>query len=173
MSPLLLNLTTLAALGCAVLAGVFIAFSTLVMKALGRVPAPQGILAMQEINRAALTPAFMVLFLGTTLLCGMLSVWSFLLWGSGSALLLLAAGVTCLVGAFGLTAAITSRGTTHWTPSTRPGPTRSRGGPATGGAGPGGTMCAGVHHWRRPYCSRWHLSCGERRDCPAGRERTN
>ena len=104
MSPLLLNLTTLAALGCAVLAGVFIAFSTLVMKALGRVPAPQGILAMQEINRAALTPAFMVLFLGTTLLCGLLTVWSFLLWGSGSALLLLAGGVTCLVGAFGLTA---------------------------------------------------------------------
>jgi hypothetical protein len=93
MSPLLLILTTLAALGCAVLAGVFIAFSTLVMKALGRVPAPQGILAMQEINRAALTPAFMVLFLGTTLLCGLLTVWSFLLWGSGSALLLLAGGV--------------------------------------------------------------------------------
>ena len=103
MSPLLLNLTTLAALGCAVLAGVFVAFSTLVMKALGRVPAPQGILAMQEINRAALTPAFMVLVLGTTLLCGLLTV-SFLVWGSGSALLLLAGGVTFLVGAFGLTA---------------------------------------------------------------------
>ena len=103
MSPLLLNLTTLAALGCAVLAGVFVAFSTLVMRALGRVPAPQGILAMQEINRAALTPAFMVLFLGTTLLCGLLTV-SFLVWGSGSALLLLAGGVTFLVGAFGLTA---------------------------------------------------------------------
>ena len=103
MSPLLLILTTLAALGCAALAGVFIAFSTLVMRALGRVPAPQGILAMQEINRAALTPAFMVLFLGTTLLCGLLTV-SFLVWGSGSALLLLAGGVTFLVGAFGLTA---------------------------------------------------------------------
>ena len=103
MSPLLLNLTTLAALGCAVLAGVFVAFSTLVMRALGRLPAPQGILAMQEINRAALTPAFMVLFLGTTLLCGLLTV-SFLVWGSGSALLLLAGGVTFLVGAFGLTA---------------------------------------------------------------------
>ena len=103
MSPLLLNLTTLAALGCAVLAGVFVAFSTLVMKALGRVPAPQGILAMQEINRAALTPAFILLFLGTTLLCGLLTV-SFLVWGSGSALLLLAGGVTFLVGAFGLTA---------------------------------------------------------------------
>ena len=104
MSPLLLNLTTLAALGCAVLAGVFVAFSTLVMRALGRLPAPQGILAMQEINRAALTPAFMVLFLGTTPLCGLLTVWSFLVWGSGSALLLLAGGVTFLVGAFGLTA---------------------------------------------------------------------
>ena len=103
MSPLLLNLTTLAALGCAVLAGVFVAFSTLVMRALGRLPAPQGMLAMQEINRAALTPAFMVLFLGTTLLCGLLTV-SFLVWGSGSALLLLAGGVTFLVGAFGLTA---------------------------------------------------------------------
>src|SRR5664279_2298021 len=42
--------------------------------------------------------------LGTTLLCGLLTVWSFLVWGSGSALLLLAGGVTFLVGAFGLTA---------------------------------------------------------------------
>ena len=104
MSPLLVTLTALAGLGCAVLGGVFVAFSTLVMKALGRVPARQGIVAMQAINRAALTPAFMVLFLGTTLLCALLTGWSFLLWGSGSALLLLTGGVSCLVGAFGVTA---------------------------------------------------------------------
>jgi uncharacterized membrane protein len=103
MSPLLLTLTTLAALGCAVLAGVFVAFSTLVMNALGRLPAAQGISAMQAINRAALTPVFMVLFLGTTLLCGALSVWSFFVWGSGGAPLLLAGGLAYLVGAFGLT----------------------------------------------------------------------
>ena len=42
--------------------------------------------------------------LGTTLLCGLLTVWSFLLWGSGSALPLLAGGLTYLVGTFGLTA---------------------------------------------------------------------
>jgi uncharacterized membrane protein len=49
-------LTFAAALGCGLGAGVFYAFSTYVMPALGRLPAAQGIAAMQSINRVAPKP---------------------------------------------------------------------------------------------------------------------
>jgi uncharacterized membrane protein len=46
------------ALGCGLIAGVFFAFSTFVMPALARLPAAQGIAAMNAINVAAITPTF-------------------------------------------------------------------------------------------------------------------
>jgi len=52
-------LTMIAAVGAGLSAGVFFAFSTFVMKALGRLPDTDGISAMQAINKAAPTPAFM------------------------------------------------------------------------------------------------------------------
>ena len=52
-------LTLFAALGCGLVAGVFFAFSPFVMKALARLPAEQGVAAMQAINVAAITFAFM------------------------------------------------------------------------------------------------------------------
>jgi len=45
--------------------GVFLAFSTFVMPALARLDTPDGVRAMQHINRAAPTPWFMVPLLGT------------------------------------------------------------------------------------------------------------
>ena len=58
-----------AALGAALSAGVLFAFSSFVMRALNRLPAPQAITAMQSINREAPTPLFMVPLLGTALVC--------------------------------------------------------------------------------------------------------
>ncbi len=55
MNSLLFVLTLLAALGCSMMAGVFFAFSAFVMKALARLPAEQGVAAMQAINVAAAT----------------------------------------------------------------------------------------------------------------------
>ena len=69
-------LTVAAAVGSGVVAGVFFAFSTFVMRALGRLPAPQGIAAMQAINVAAPTPWFMVALFGTVPVCVALSVWA-------------------------------------------------------------------------------------------------
>ena len=43
----LFALTLVSALGCGLIAGAFFAFSSFVMKALGRLPPPQGIAAMQ------------------------------------------------------------------------------------------------------------------------------
>ena len=42
--------TFLLALGCGLVAGVFFAFSTFVMKALGKLPPAQGVAAMQSIT---------------------------------------------------------------------------------------------------------------------------
>lgn len=51
------------------MAGVFFAFSTFVMKALGARPLAQGIAAMQSINVAVINRWFMAAFFGTALLC--------------------------------------------------------------------------------------------------------
>jgi uncharacterized membrane protein len=58
-----------AATGSAVMGGVFFAFSTFVMGALGRLPAAQGIAAMQSINVVVLNPLFLGGFLGTAAAC--------------------------------------------------------------------------------------------------------
>lgn len=58
-------LTIIAAVGAGVSGGVFFAFSTFVMKALGRLPAAQGLSAMQAVNKAAPAPLFMLALFGT------------------------------------------------------------------------------------------------------------
>jgi len=80
MDGFLFTLTLLSALGCAVVAGVFFAFSTFVMKALARLPSAQGIAAMQSINLAVITPLFMGALFGTALTCVALAVISALEW---------------------------------------------------------------------------------------------
>ena len=67
-------LTIIAAVGAGVSAGVFFAFSTFVMKALGRLPTAQAISAMKAINKAAPTPLFMLALFGTAAVCVALSV---------------------------------------------------------------------------------------------------
>jgi uncharacterized membrane protein len=66
--------TIIAAVGAGVSAGVFFAFSTFVMKALGRLPTAQAISAMNAINKAAPTPLFMLALFGTAAVCIGLSV---------------------------------------------------------------------------------------------------
>lgn len=50
MSTALFVLAALAALGSALMAGTFFAFSSFIMGALGRLPPAEGISAMQSIN---------------------------------------------------------------------------------------------------------------------------
>ncbi|HEX6418867.1 MAG TPA: anthrone oxygenase family protein [Acidimicrobiales bacterium] len=56
------------AVSAAAMGGVFFAFSTFVMRALGRLPASRGMAAMQQINRDAPNPWFMVPLFGTAAL---------------------------------------------------------------------------------------------------------
>lgn len=58
-------LAIIAAVGAGVSGGVFFAFSVFVMKALGRLPAAEGISAMHAINKAAPAPLFMLALFGT------------------------------------------------------------------------------------------------------------
>ncbi len=61
-------LTMASALGCGLMAGVFFAFSTFIMSALARLPAAQGIAAMQSINVVVLNSVFLTVFAGTAVL---------------------------------------------------------------------------------------------------------
>jgi uncharacterized membrane protein len=68
------TLLLVSLLGSGVNAGVFFAFSTFVMRALGDLPPAQGAAAMQSVNRAAPNPLFMLVLLGTAGLGAVLGV---------------------------------------------------------------------------------------------------
>jgi uncharacterized membrane protein len=90
--------TLLSALGSGLVAGTFFAFSTFVMKALGNLPPPQGVAAMQSINVVVINPWFMTAFLGTAGLCIAVMIASFLQRHDPGTPYLLAGGVLYLVG---------------------------------------------------------------------------
>ncbi len=69
MKELMDILTFVAVLGSGVVAGIFFAFSTFVMRALGQLPANQGIAAMKAINVTVLNPWFFLAFFGTGAVC--------------------------------------------------------------------------------------------------------
>lgn len=98
MDRFLFAATLLAVLGCGTVAGVFFAFSAFVMKALARLPAEQGVTAMQAINVAAVTTAFMAALFGTAAVCAALAFWSLLVWEERSAPYLLAGCALYLSG---------------------------------------------------------------------------
>src|SRR5918998_6962426 len=103
MDSFLFALTLVTALGCALNAGVFFAFSSFVMKALAQLHPAQGVAAMQAINVAAVTPAFMAALFGTALACGALAVWALLAWDERFAPYLLVGSALYLAGTILLT----------------------------------------------------------------------
>ncbi len=99
MSDQLLHvLTVVAALGCALVGGVFFAFSTFVMKALDRLPPPQGLVAMQSINVTVINGLFMTAFFGTAAACVLLVIVSLLAWHRPGAGFLFFGSVLYLLG---------------------------------------------------------------------------
>jgi uncharacterized membrane protein len=93
----------LLAVGAGLVAGVFFAFSTFVMKALAQLPNEQGIAAMQRINVVVMNPMFLSLFVGTALIAGICGVGAVVSWGSHRSYLLLAAAFLYVAGCFGVT----------------------------------------------------------------------
>jgi uncharacterized membrane protein len=98
--------TVVTALGCALMAGLFFAFSVSVMRALARRPPAEGMAAMQSINVAILNPVFLSVFLGTAVACVLVVIASLLRWHEPGAAYLLLGGALYLVGTFLVTMAI-------------------------------------------------------------------
>lgn len=102
---LLLSVTLLAAVGSGLMGGLFFAFSNFVMKALARLPAANGIAAMQSINVVVLNPLFLSLFVGTGLASAFLFVYALMHRTSEAAGWWIAGAVLYIVGNFIVTAA--------------------------------------------------------------------
>lgn len=99
MTPLLLA----TAVGAALVAGIFYAFSTFVMRALGRLAPREGIAAMQSINVVVINPMFLLAFFGTGALCAAAVVLSLLPGSAVPRAPVAAGGVLYLVGCLGVT----------------------------------------------------------------------
>ncbi len=88
----------LSSVGCALVAGIFFAFSSFVMSALARIPTSAGLSAMQAINVTVLNPWFFSVFFGT----GVLSLTALLVsgfrWEEPGAALVAGASLLYLVG---------------------------------------------------------------------------
>ena len=97
------GLTLLAALGCSLVGGVFLAFSDFVMKALGRISPSEGIVAMQAINVVVLRSWFLRAFFATAVLCVVAIVASLLRWQEPGSVYLLVGGALYLAGTFMVT----------------------------------------------------------------------
>lgn len=125
---LLTTLAVLLCLGAATIGGVFFAFSTFVMRALGERPAAEGIAAMQRINVVVLNPLFLGVFVGSAGLSVAVIVMAGLPWAGSRSAWLMTAGLLYGLGTFVVTmvfnvprndrlaqlAATTPEGATYW-----------------------------------------------------------
>lgn len=98
LSQLLFSVKLFSVLGCGLVAGIFFAFSTFVMLALGQRPPSEGIAAMQAINITVINPWFMSAFLGTAATCLCLIASSLFQWRQSGSGYLLMGSILYLVG---------------------------------------------------------------------------
>jgi uncharacterized membrane protein len=89
-----------SAIGCGLVAGVYFAFSTFIMTALGRIDQAHGVSAMNAINSTILHSLFMPLFFGTTLASLILAGMTVFRWGEPGATATLAGGLIYVAGMF-------------------------------------------------------------------------
>jgi uncharacterized membrane protein len=87
------------------MAGVFFAFSSVIMKALAWLRPEAGMAAMQAINLAVFNPWFMLVFMGTTAVGALLGVFSLFNRHEPSSAPLLVGSALYVLGSFGVTAA--------------------------------------------------------------------
>ena len=96
-------LTLAAAIGSALVAGILFIFSVCIMRALGTLPPPSGIAAMQAINVTILNPWFLSVFVGTAAACAIVLVWAVAGGAGHAAIGPVAASLLYLVGVVGIT----------------------------------------------------------------------
>ena len=100
MFEFIIVLSFASALGSGLIAGAFFAFSAFIMRALGKLPAHEGIAAMQSINIVVINPWFMIVFLGTVVTSLVLAVMSVMNWSHAGSGYLLAGCLLYIVGTF-------------------------------------------------------------------------
>ena len=92
-----------AIVGSGVVTGLLFAFSNFVMSALAELSDEDGMFAMQQINEKIINPIFVMLFLGTPVLCVIISLGCVANLRAPGNLLLLTGAILYLVGPFGIT----------------------------------------------------------------------
>jgi uncharacterized membrane protein len=97
------SIIVMAITGAGVVTGLLFAFSNFVMRALAELPNDKGMFAMQRVNEKILNPVFLILFLGTPILCVLITFKSALQPGSSGSLFLLIGALAYLIGPFGIT----------------------------------------------------------------------
>ncbi len=103
MSTLIMVIIVAAISGAGLITGLLFAFSNFVMRALADLPPDKGMFAMQRINKTIVNPIFLLLFLGTPLLCLLIAVQSVTRMGEPGSLSLLIGALAYLTGPFGIT----------------------------------------------------------------------
>ncbi|QUH06015.1 DUF1772 domain-containing protein [Saccharopolyspora erythraea] len=96
-------MTVVASVGAGVNAGVFFAFSAFIMPGLHELPAGVAIPAMQAFNRTAVTAPFMLVLLGTAVLCVVVIIRAFMTWSTASGRWMLGGAVVYLLAAIVIT----------------------------------------------------------------------
>jgi uncharacterized membrane protein len=96
--------TIIAVVMTGVMAGIYFSFSVFIMRALEKIPAPEGARAMNSINDVIVKTLFLPLFFGSTVFVTGFGLWQ-LFTGSdqGNPLPVIAAAVIYLLGMFGVT----------------------------------------------------------------------
>jgi uncharacterized membrane protein len=92
----------LGVIGSGLMAGLYFAFSTAVMPALRRLTPAAGAEAMQQVNRVILNPLFLLVFMGTGLVCLLLVIGAPFSGRPGTVWIVIG-GLLYLVGNIGLT----------------------------------------------------------------------
>jgi uncharacterized membrane protein len=96
-------LLMLAAVGCGLIAGVFYAFSTFVMRALAILPQRDGIAAMQAINVAVINPLFLGVFMGSAAVSVIAAATAFAVAGRATMIWTLVGALLYVMGTFSVT----------------------------------------------------------------------
>jgi uncharacterized membrane protein len=90
----------LAAIGCGLLAGIYFAFSSFIMGALGRIEPSAGVAAMNSINAVIVRSLFMPVFLGSSLVALVLAGMAVIQWQQPGSAAILAGGAIHVIGMF-------------------------------------------------------------------------
>ncbi len=93
------------AIACAIVGGVFFAFSSFVMRALTRMPPGQGLAAFQSINIVVINPAFMTVLFGTGIVCAAWAVYAVMQWQGAASACLIGGSTSYLLGTIVVTMA--------------------------------------------------------------------